>query len=43
MSDTFAAMASEAGRFPVALMCDALGVSVSGDYAARCRTARAGI
>jgi transposase InsO family protein len=37
MSDKYAAIAQDVGRFPVARMCDALGVSVSGFYAAHPR------
>ena len=40
MSDRYAAVAAHVGRFPVRLMCDALGVSVSGFNAARRRAAR---
>lgn len=38
MSDKYAAIAQERHRFPVAVMCDALGVSPSGFYAAQHRT-----
>lgn len=39
MSDRYAAVRAHAGRFPVRLMCDALGVSVSGYNQARRRAA----
>ncbi len=39
MSDRYAVIAAHRGRFPVRLMCDALGVSVSGFNAARRRAA----
>ena len=41
MSDKYAAIASERHRFPVTLMCEALGVSPSGFYAAQQRPASA--
>ena len=37
MSDKYAAIAAERGRFPVRLMCAALGVSVGGFYDAQVR------
>ena len=37
MSDKYAAIAAERGRFPVRLMCAALGVSVGGFYDAQAR------
>jgi putative transposase len=39
MSDKYAAITADRGRFPVRLMCRALGVSVGGYYAARQRPA----
>lgn len=39
MSDRYAAITAHQGQFPVRLMCDALGVSVSGYNAARRRAA----
>jgi transposase InsO family protein len=39
MSDKYAAIHEERHRFPLQLMCDALGVSASGYYAAQSRTA----
>ncbi len=39
MSDRYAVIAAHRGRFPVRLMCYALGVSVSGYNAARRRAA----
>jgi putative transposase len=39
MSDKYAAIHGERHRFPVQLMCDALGVSSSGYYAAQIRAA----
>lgn len=41
MSDKYAAITADRGRFPVRLMCHALGVSVGGYYAARQRPASA--
>jgi putative transposase len=37
MSDKYAAIAADRGRYSIALMCSALGVSVSGFYAAQQR------
>ncbi len=37
MSDKYAAIAAHRGQYPVRLMCDALGVSPSGFYAAQGR------
>jgi putative transposase len=39
MSDKYAAITADRGRFPVRLMCQALGVSVGGYYASRHRPA----
>jgi putative transposase len=39
MSDRYAAISADRGRFPVRLMCQALGVSVGGYYASRQRPA----
>ena len=39
MSDKYAAIRAHRAQFPVRLMCDALGVSVSGYYAAVARVA----
>ena len=39
MSDKYAAIRAHRGRFPVRLMCEALGVSVGGFYAAEARRA----
>jgi putative transposase len=41
MSDKYAAITADRGRFPVRLMCRALGVSVGGYYASRQRPASA--
>lgn len=41
MSDKYAAIQNERHHFPVALMCDALGVSASGFYAAQDRAVSA--